>query len=1397
MYGINLTKRKTKLSFLFSSLDKAIYYIFVIPVIFCLLTVEVSAEPTILEVRVSASTDDAEEKTSGGMRLTSSDLEFVYDGGDQTVGMRFNTVTIPAGASITDAYIQFQADETNSETTSLMIEGVAEDSTPTFSGTFGNLSSRSRTVSFVSWAPAPWTVVGEAGLAQRTPSITSIIQEIVNRPGWLSGNSLVIIVTGTGERVAEAFDGVPGAAPLLHVEYTGAGNSTPTVSITEPADNTTFPVGDPVTFASTASDSEDGDLTGSLAWSSSRDGGIGTGGSFSISTLSQGTHTITASVTDSGGLAGTDQITVTVGDVPAMLDVRVASSSDDAEEKASGAMKLASSDLELVYDGSVQTVGMRFNAVAIPPGASIEHAYIQLQVDETSTGTTSLTLVGENSEDATTFTSSSGNISSRNRTTNTVSWSPPSWTTVGEAGPDQQTPDIAPIIQEIVNQPGWSSGNSLVIIVTGTGERAAEAYDGATGAAPLLHVEYTATGNTTPTVGISAPADNASFAAGDAIAFSGTASDSEDGDLLGSLSWISSLDGTIGTGGSFSTSSLSAGTHTITASVSDSGGLAGSAQITVTVTVVTGNTAPTVGISTPADNASFAADDAITFSGTANDTEDDDLGSSLSWSSNLDGTIGTGGSFSTSSLSVGTHTITASVSDSGGLAASAQITVTVGTGNITPTVGISAPADNASFVVGDMVTFSGTANDTEDGDLGSSLGWSSNLDGIIGTGGAFSTSSLSAGTHTITASVSDSEGQPASAQITVTVTVVTANTAPTVGVSAPAGNASFAVGDTVTFSGTATDAEDGDLGSSLAWSSSLDGAIGTGGAFSTSSLSEGNHTITASVSDTGGLAGSAQITVTVGEAATTLDVRVAASSDDAEEIASGRIRLTSADLEFVYDGSEQTVGLRFNGVTMPQGASIERAYIQLQADETNSDTTLLAIEAEITDNASTFTSSEGNVSLRKRTSNSVSWFPPPWTTVGEAGPDQRTPDIAPIIQEIVDQPEWVSGNSLAIIISGIGERVAESFEGKSAAAPLLHVEYRGGEDNLVEPPEITFFTPASAQVASVVEITGSNFREAINVAFNGISSTFRVASGNTIYATVPPGDASGPITVSDLKGNAISATEFSLVPSPPVLVGAGDIGECVGVDNGATASLLDNIAGTVFTAGDNVHGNGTIEEFADCFDQTWGRHKHRTRPAPGNHEHETIGAADYFEYFGPAAGELGKGYYSYDVGDWHIIVLNSECHKVGGCESDSPQGLWLQANLLKHPSTCTLAIWHQPRFSSGHIGNNPGLSDFWQMLYDAGAELVISGHSHGYERFAPQDVNGAIDTLQGIRQFVVGTGGVNVVTIPESEIAPNSEVHDGDTHGVIKLTLNPGSYEWEFIPVEGKVFSDSGSTPCH
>jgi hypothetical protein len=259
-----------------------------------------------------------------------------------------------------------------------------------------------------------------------------------------------------------------------------------------------------------------------------------------------------------------------------------------------------------------------------------------------------------------------------------------------------------------------------------------------------------------------------------------------------------------------------------------------------------------------------------------------------------------------------------------------------------------------------------------------------------------------------------------------------------------------------------------------------------------------------------------------------------------------------------------------------------------------------------------------------------------------------------------------------------------------------------------------------------------------------------------------------------------------------VLVGAGDIAECDSNGDEQTAALLDKIPGTVFTAGDNAYHDGSASEFRSCYSPSWGRFLSRTRPAPGNHDYKSSGAKPYFGYYGPRAGATGVGYYSYNLGAWHIVSLNSEASMKPG----SAQERWLRADLAATKTKCTLAYWHNPRFSSGtEHGSDRSTQPLWQALYDNGADVVIAGHEHNYERFAPQTPTGQADPDHGIREFVAGTGGAD-----HYEFGPpiaNSEVRNGDTWGVLKLTLAPGAYKWQFIPVAGKTFSDSGSARCH
>ena len=264
----------------------------------------------------------------------------------------------------------------------------------------------------------------------------------------------------------------------------------------------------------------------------------------------------------------------------------------------------------------------------------------------------------------------------------------------------------------------------------------------------------------------------------------------------------------------------------------------------------------------------------------------------------------------------------------------------------------------------------------------------------------------------------------------------------------------------------------------------------------------------------------------------------------------------------------------------------------------------------------------------------------------------------------------------------------------------------------------------------------------------------------------------------------------------PVLVGAGDIASCRSTGDEATAGLLAGIDGTVATFGDNAYPKGSAVDFARCYDPTWGQFKSRTMPSPGNHEYETAGASGYFNYFGTAAGDPDKGYYSYDLGSWHVISLNSNCSSVaGGCAAGSPQEQWLKEDLAAHSNACTLAYWHHPRFSSGIHGNQSSVAPFWNALYQAGADVVLNGHEHVYERFAPLNPSGQEDPDQGIREFIVGTGGAEFTAF--DRIMLTSEAQVASKNGVLKMTLHPEGYDWQFVTAPDRTVADSGSASCH
>ena len=290
----------------------------------------------------------------------------------------------------------------------------------------------------------------------------------------------------------------------------------------------------------------------------------------------------------------------------------------------------------------------------------------------------------------------------------------------------------------------------------------------------------------------------------------------------------------------------------------------------------------------------------------------------------------------------------------------------------------------------------------------------------------------------------------------------------------------------------------------------------------------------------------------------------------------------------------------------------------------------------------------------------------------------------------------------------------------------------------------------------------------------------------------PATPAPGP-TVSPAATTSGSPTP---IPAEVVLVGAGDIGRCDRTTDEDTAALVEERPGIVFTLGDNAYDHGSAGDFRDCFGSSWGRLKDRIElPVPGNHEYDTDDAAGYKEYFGERAVRDGATWYSVDVGSWHVVVLDSTCDRVaGGCGPDSPQVAWLRDDLAASDARCTLALFHHPRFSSGEHGSDDDVAPFWDVLYEADADVVLNGHDHDYERFAPQTPHGDLDVVRGIREFVVGTGGKSQRAF--ANVRPNSEARSARSLGILELTLGRSAYSWRYRPAVGR-FADAGAARCH
>jgi hypothetical protein len=449
-----------------------------------------------LDVPVAAGSDDAEQAASGFMGLTSSDLELVTDGSTvQIVGLRFAGLQVPAGATITSAWVQFRTDEVSTDAANLTIRAEAADNAPTYQAVSGSMTARAVTTAGVGWSPPAWSTVGAQAAAQRTPEIPALVQAVVDRPGWTPGNALALQISGTGRRTAEAFEG--GFAPVLHVEFSAGGspvNRAPVVSAGP--DLTVFLPG---TAALDGTVTDDGLPSGApltSTWSKvSGPGTVTFGDTGAVDTTASfsaaGTYVLRLAATDTD-LSASDEVTVTVNAAGStqVLDVPIRLGADDAEERYNGTVLLNSSDLDITADGKrfMRATGLRFTEISLPQGAVVTNAYVQFRTDEVGTGAAALTIRAQAADTAPALGATSGNLSSRATTTASAAWAPPDWSVVGAAGAGQRTSDLSGVVQEVVSRTGWLSGNALALLFTGTADRTAEAFEGST--APVLHIEW-------------------------------------------------------------------------------------------------------------------------------------------------------------------------------------------------------------------------------------------------------------------------------------------------------------------------------------------------------------------------------------------------------------------------------------------------------------------------------------------------------------------------------------------------------------------------------------------------------------------------------------------------------------------------------------------------------------------------------------------------------------------------------------------------------------------------------------------------------------------------------------------------------------------------------------------
>lgn len=1125
--------------------------------------------------------------------------------GNQVIGLRFRNLGIPQGATIVSASLQFTTKATNNRNPSnLSIQAEAADNSGLFQNTSGNLSARNRTVALVGWSPANWTQVGQSGSDQETPDLSTLVQEVVNRGGWSAGNAMSFLVSGTGRRNAWSRNGSPNDAAELLIEYyvgnplnsnqnvpagtysviatdangcTGVG----TVTIVEPAPLTATTFGiDPLCtngsdgyawVVTTGGTQPYSNLWGPSTGFQSGDTASGLAAGFHLVEVTDANNCRSVSATTlnnplplliqandiscNGELDG--EFTAQGGILPytwsvssqvsQSLDVPIRFGRDDAEERQNGSVNRGNNDLELVYDGANngnQVIGLIFRDLAIPQGATVTNAYVQFTAKNTGNlNPSNLSISAQADDNAALFTNAANGLSTRPLTNATVAWNPGNWSTVGQAGTDEQTPNLSALLQEVVNRNGWSSGNRIALLLSGQGRRRAFSFNGSVAGAPVLHVEWTLN-NSQQTTGLAAGTysvtltdfngctasqtltinEPAELLVNPAVVAQPSSPNAADGEAIANLSGGTSpytyqWDANAGSQTTATAIGLGQGSYNVT--VTDSRGCIGTGSVTLVSLV------PPLVVSAADSGAILCAGDA---DGIAIATATGGQAPyNYLWSTNT----GSQTTATATGLAAGTYsvTITDALSDTssasvtlqepGGLTLQGQDVTCAGgndgsvlaNGGIAPyTYSIGAGTGNVS------VRPTATLDDAEQAIVGGSMnvtspnlemGWDNNdssdpqlvgirfenvniPQGATITGASLTFNAFSGNSQASSLNFVGEAADNALAFSNATNNIGSrANTAASVNWSVPAwvANQDYTSPDLSTVVQEVVARGGWNAGNDLAilisgsgfrdakswnanpgqapllevsWtlnSSNTGLTVGTypftvtdaNGCQYTDTITIGEPAPLSLVGNAPSCGGTGSVLGTGGTAPYTLNLlgiapvssRVRAGINDGEQaLGNGAMNIVSTSLEMGWDNNDasdpQLVGMVFDGINVPQGATITSATLTFTALTSETNSCSLQFQGQAADQASSLNNANSNLSNRPLTNASVAWNNvPAWS----ANQTYVAPDLSSIVQEVVNRGGWTAGNALYLQVAGSGMRNAKSYESNSTQAPLLEVTY--------------------------------------------------------------------------------------------------------------------------------------------------------------------------------------------------------------------------------------------------------------------------------------------------------------------------------------------------------------------